>query len=147
MNEYNEFSPKPIDAAYIVALTELVNACRAYHVEIDRVSHFQNGFHVTFKGFTNADAICHDHSYGSPCYGGILDDRAHKNDWTIEDVQWETIGFPWDGNDVSVHSSIELAAMISAVNHGNDWRTCEDNQEHNTYGQITAYEWEDCEGE
>lgn len=120
MDNYSIFEPKSIDAAYIIALTELVNACRAYRVEINKVNHFQNGFHVTFKGFPHADAICHDHSYGSPCYGAIFDDMKHQNNWDIEDVHWETIGFPWDGNDVTVHSAIEIAAMISAINHGND---------------------------
>lgn len=62
------FIPMEIDAAYVNTLVNLINACRKEGVEINTVYHFQSGWYVTFKGFDDADAICHDHSYGSPNY-------------------------------------------------------------------------------
>lgn len=124
MKMYSEFSRKPIDAAYVLALTELVNACSKYDVELDTVSLLLNGFHVTFKDFPNADAICHDGSYGSPNYGAMRN-NSYTNEWYIEDILWETIGFPWDGDDVSVHTGEELAKMIRALKDGRDWSVYE----------------------
>ena len=109
--ERAHFIPIKIDAAYINALVDLVNACREEGVEIDTVSHFQSGWHVTFKGFKSADAICHDHSYGSPNYMTSFLGKENPNDWSRNGA-WETIGFPWDGDDVSVHSAEELAHYI-----------------------------------
>ena len=104
------FTPRQIDAAYINSIVELVNACKKYDVNIDKVFTFQNGWQVTFKDF-KGDAICHDHSYGSPCYGGCFDDSVHTNEWD-RSGSWETMGFPWDGIDVSVHSAEWLAHSI-----------------------------------
>lgn len=103
LNEKMQLTSRQIDAAYINSLVELVNACRKYDVKIDKVFTFQNGWAVTFDGF-NGDAICHDHSEGSPCYGGCFDDSVHTNDWR-RSGRWETIDFPWDGIDVSVHEA------------------------------------------
>lgn len=111
--ENMEFVPQQIDAAYVNALVQLINACREYEVEIENVCFFQNGWHVTFRGFDGADAICHDHSYGSPCYFG-----KHHNDWSNKDGEWETIGFPWDEDDVSVHTARELAFFIESLKNG-----------------------------
>lgn len=116
MTNYTEFSPKQIDAAYINSLVDLVNACRYRHVKIDTVRHYQNGWHVTFKGYEHADAICHDHSYGSPCYQGFTNSE-HTNNWS-RSGEWETIGFPWDEGDVTVHSAEELAFYLWALNVG-----------------------------
>lgn len=114
LKERMQFTPMQIDAAYINSLVELVNACRAQEVELDTVQTFQGGWRVTFKGY-DGDAICHDHSYGSPCYGAFFDERAHSNDWS-RSGSWETIGFPWDHDDVSVHSAEELAANLLILN-------------------------------
>lgn len=115
LKERMHFTPMQIDAAYINSLVELVNACRAQSVELDTVQTFQGGFRVTFKGY-DGDAICHDHSYGSPCYT-FFDENMHKNDWCMLGA-WETIGFPWDGNDVSVHNADELAFYLRCLDNG-----------------------------
>ena len=113
---------KPIDAAYVNSLVNLINACRAHNVKIDKVSVFLNGWHVTFEGYPHADAICHDGSYGSPCFLHI-----HKNDWSCHSGMWETIGFPWDEGDVSIHTPEELATYIEALNNNETpWENNED---------------------
>ena len=123
------FAPDQIDAAYVNSLVDLINACRAVDVEVDKVCHFQNGWHVTFKGFDGADAVCHDGSYGSPCYMAGYFKKGHDNDWS-RTGNWETIGFPWDYDDVSVHSAQELALYISALKNGtNVWKRDEDENE------------------
>ena len=114
--ENMHFTPMQIDAAYINSLVELVNACRAQHVELDKVCAFQGGWHVTFKNHEGADAICHDHSYGSPRYGAFFDKNVPNNDWS-RSGSWETIGFPWDGGDVSVHDADELAFYLRCLNN------------------------------
>ena len=120
-NDKSIFTPDQIDAMYINSLVDLINACRTVNVEVDKISHFQNGWIVTFKGFDNADAVCHDGSYGNPISDRYFEANKYHNDWT-EHGNWETIGFPWDYNDVSVHSSQELALYISALKNGtNIW--------------------------
>ena len=113
------FIPMEIDAAYINTLVNLVNACRKEGVEINTVSHFQSGWHVTFKGFDGADAICHDHSYGSPNYMTTFLGKENTNDWSREG-EWETMGFPWDQNNegISIHCSEHLAHMIRQLLNG-----------------------------
>lgn len=118
-NQKMMFTPRQIDAAYINSLVELVSACKKYNVKIDKVFTFQNGWSVTFEGF-NGDAICHDHSYGSPCYGGCLNDKVHTNDWS-RSGSWETMGFPWDGIDVSVHFAEWLAKSIARLGNGEEY--------------------------
>lgn len=113
MTQYTEFTAKQIDAAYINTLVDFINACRENDVKIDTVKHFQNGWHITFVDCLHADAICHDGSYGSP----YRFPEPHQNDWN-HSGEWETIGFPWDGDDVSVHSSEELAQMIADYQRG-----------------------------
>lgn len=50
-----------------------------------------------------------------------LKKNKHHNDWS-EIGQWETIGFPWDYDDVSMHTAEELAQMLAKLNRGeNDW--------------------------
>ena len=118
------FTPQKIDAAYVNTLVDFINACRLHGTKLDEVRFFQNGWHVTFADCSHADAICHDGSYGSPCYGAAIDESAHSNDWE-KSGNWETIGFPWDDGDVSVHDGEELAAMVSAYQRGEyreeDW--------------------------
>lgn len=126
MNNYTEFSAKPVDAAYVNSLVDLVNACRHRHVKIDKVCHFQNGWHVTFVGHPHADAVCHDGSYGSPCYMADYLGKGHDNDWS-RSGSWETIGFPWDYDDVSVHAAEELAFYLWALeNDKTPWENNED---------------------
>ena len=71
------FVQQEIDGAYINSLVRLVNACNLMGVELDKVSFYQNGFRVTFKGYDGADAICHDGSYGSPCYMARYNGKGH----------------------------------------------------------------------
>ena len=113
------FTPRQIDAAYINSLVDLISACRKYEVKIDKVFAFQNGWQVIFKDF-KGDAICHDHSYGSPCYGGCFDDSLHTNKWDRRG-KWETMGFPWDHEDVSVHSAEWLAQALRWLEDGNEY--------------------------
>ena len=126
-----QFTPRQIDAAYINSLVELVNACRKWSVKIDKVFAFQNGWQVTFEGFKGY-AVCHDHSYGSPCYGGCLDDSVHTNEWD-RFGSWETIGFSWDGIDESVHEAEWLARSIARLRNGEEydesWERYEDEKE------------------
>jgi len=118
------FTNQQVDAAYVNSLVDLVNACRENRVAIDKVAYYQHGWCVTFKGY-NGDAICHSGSYGSPCHMGLYNPEVERNDWN-NSGRWETIGFPWDGGDVSVHSAYALAAMIAALNHGDNWEEWED---------------------
>lgn len=121
MTNYSEFTLKTIDAAYINALVNLINACREWRVELNTVQHFQNGWRVTFKNYIG-DAICHDGSYGSPNYAPqFYPESTNKNDWGNNDGLWETIGFPWDCGDVSVHSAEELAYYIHCLDSGVPW--------------------------
>ena len=117
MTTYNEFTQKKIDAAYINTLVNFVNACRKYGVKLDTVQYFQNGWRITFID-CDGDAICHDGSYGSPNYAPMFyPETTNQNDWN-KSGEWETIGFPWDGDDVSVHNSEELAEMIADYQRG-----------------------------
>lgn len=105
-----------VDAAYVLALCELVEKCRAYGININTVQTYQNGWRVTFENF-KGDAICHDRSYGSPCYYSMRD--PHKNDWSkLTGYKWETIGYPWDYDDVSVHTASELAFYLAELKRG-----------------------------
>jgi len=117
------FNNQQVDAAYVNSLVDLVNACRKNNVEIDKVAYYQHGWIVTFNGY-DGDAICHSGSYGSPCYGGLYDPEVEDNDWN-NSGRWETIGFPWDGEDVSVHSADVLARMINALNNDLNWEEIE----------------------
>jgi len=123
MNNEIAFTSQRIDAAYVNSLVDLVNACRENNVAIDKVAYYQHGWCVTFKGY-NGDAICHSGSYGSPCHMGLYNPEIERNDWNSRG-RWETIGFPWDCGDVSVHSAYALAAMIAALNRGEDWEQYE----------------------
>lgn len=118
------FTNQQVDAAYVNSLVDLVNACRKNHVAIDKVAYYQHGWCVTFKGY-DGDAICHSGSHGSPCYMGLYNPKMERNDWNSSG-QWETIGFPWDGVDVSVHSACALAHMIAALRDGQNWEEYED---------------------
>lgn len=118
------FTNQQVDAAYVNSLVDLVNACREAGVQIENVYYYQHGWQVTFEGFDHADAICHNGSCGSPCYGGLYNPDVEKNDWS-KTGRWETMGFPWDGIDVSVHSSRALAHMLAALRDGDDWEKYE----------------------
>ena len=117
------FTNQQIDAAYVNSLVNLVNACRELDVKIDKVFHYQHGWMITFEGF-NGDAICHNGSCGSPCYGGLYNPDVERNDWD-DSGRWETISFPWDNGDVSVHSARALAHMLAALRDGFDWESYE----------------------
>lgn len=102
LENYTNFTPVDIipDRAY--ALAELLTYCKKLYILVDEIKFLQNGFLITFKGL-KGDVILHDHSYGRERY------------------QWESFQFPWDYDDVSVHSSKEIAYMIRALLDGEDW--------------------------
>lgn len=116
INNKNAYSPVQIDGAYIASLVELVNACKLANVNISAVRFYQNGFHVTFENF-KGDAICHDGSYGSPYYANFFNPDKYRNDFN-DTGMWETMGFPWDYNDVSTHSAVELAYYLQSLKEG-----------------------------
>ena len=126
---YSKFTREQIDAAYINALVNLINACRQRGVELNTVSHYQNGWLVTFKGYSG-DAICHDGSYGSPNYNlECNSESTNQNDWSDNSGAWETIGFPWDGDDVSVHDVNELAYYLHCLNQNMaPWEAIEEDE-------------------
>lgn len=114
------FTPRQIDACFVNSLVNLVNACREVHVSINTVQAYQNGWLVTFENF-DGDAVCHDGSYSNPIHNRYFETDKYHNDWS-ESGDWETIGFPWDYGDVSVHSAEELAAFLAALRDGiNIW--------------------------
>lgn len=118
------FTSQQIDAAYVNSLVDFVNACQELDVKIDKVFHYQHGWMITFEGL-DGDAICHNGSYGSPCYGGLYNPEVERNDWS-DSGRWETYGFPWDNGDVSVHDASALAHMLAALRGGFDWEQYED---------------------
>lgn len=118
-NNEIDFTCQQIDGAYVNSLVNFVNACRKYSVIIDKVNVYQHGWLVTFAG-CDGDAICHSGSYGSPCHGGLYRPEKESNDWS-NCGRWETIGFPWDNGDVSVHNAERLAHMISAFQRGEEY--------------------------
>ena len=103
MTTYTEFTPVTIDPIRANSLAHLIFHCNNLGVEIDKVIFYQNGFTVTFKGYPHADVVIHDNSYGH------------------ESGLWESVGFPWDYDDVSVHTSAQIANMIYELNHDEDW--------------------------
>lgn len=114
------FTPRQIDACFVNSLVDLINACREAHVAINTVQAYQNGWRVTFENF-DGDAVCHDGSYGNPIHNRCFEPDKYHNDWS-ESGNWETIGFPWDHSDVSVHSAKELATFLAALKNGiNIW--------------------------
>ena len=95
-----------INLTYVNGLADLVMACRANDVKITSVHNYINGYIVCFE-IEGGDAILHDGSYGR------------------DSGKWETIGFPWDGMDVSVHDADTLARLLAAVKNGEDWQAIE----------------------
>lgn len=83
-----------LDINRFYSLAVLTSECARYGVALSHVETFENGFQVMFAGCPNCDAILHDYSYGN------------------NKLLWESMGFPWDGNDVSTHTATELAALI-----------------------------------
>ncbi|MBQ2543882.1 MAG: hypothetical protein II556_02900 [Bacteroidales bacterium] len=82
-----------IDLKYMNALVDLVSLCRKKGIRIREFGTLNNGLQVKFDGF-DGDAVIHDFSYGH------------------ELGEWETYKMPWDDDDVSVHTSEELASLL-----------------------------------
>lgn len=82
-----------INLKYMDALVDLVNLCRVHSIKIREFGTLNNGLFVKFEGF-KGDAVIHDFSYGH------------------ELGEWETYKMPWDEDDVSVLSSIELVSKL-----------------------------------
>lgn len=93
---------QPIKIDYLNSLVRLVNKCKEEHVKINEFGTLHGGLYVKFEGFTG-DAVIHEHSYGSN--GGCF----------------ETMGMPWDIDDVTVLEPEELAMMLGAALRGDDW--------------------------
>ena len=90
------------DPQRAMSLSVLLTQLEAEKVEINKILFCQRGFMVTFKDLPG-DAVLHDGSYG----------QAR--------CMWETLGLPWDHDDVSVHEPKELARMLGALKRGEDW--------------------------
>lgn len=91
-----------VNEQYINGLNELLGWCYDCGVKISAIHYLLHGFQVFFKDI-EGDAILHDGSYGNK--------RNH----------WETMGMPWDKDDVSVHDAYTLAHMIESYIEGEDW--------------------------
>jgi len=98
---------KVINEKYVSALVDLITECRNYDIKTEVRPHC-NGFIVLFPEIGKGDAICHDFSYCN------------------EQGVWETMGFPWDGEDVSVHENKCLVRMLAAFKEGRDWKPFEE---------------------
>lgn len=96
------FHPQELNVERVCALSELVSACKKEDVKITKAYFYQNGFQVQFEDIPG-DAILHDGSYGKI--------------W----CHFETIGMPWDNDDVSVHDPETLAKLLGALKRGEDW--------------------------
>lgn len=96
------FSPVNLSIGRTKALAELLMTCKYLDVDVKAVKYYMRGFLVEFEGH-EGNAILHDGSYGRNSF------------------MWETIDFPWDGDDVSVHTSHQLAHMLCALNKGESW--------------------------
>ena len=87
---------------YINGLNELLSWCRELNITVDKIRFLHHGFQVLFDGM-DGDAILHDGSY------------RHTRHY------WETMGMPWDGDDVSTHDAYTLTHMIKTYQDGGDW--------------------------
>lgn len=106
----SKFDFKKIDAAYVNSLTNLIELCRRTGAEIEQVYSYLDGWVVTFKGIEDADAACHN---GTNQAERNLEDHD-PNNWETE-YKWETIGFPWDEDDVSRHTAEWLACSVAKL--------------------------------
>ena len=104
------FHPQNIPVDRVMALAALASSMERECIEFSKVNLYQNGFQVMFKDIPG-DAIIHDHSYAS--------------NWGY----FETIGMPWDNDDVSVHPPKTLAKMLGALKRGEDWEAIEKEEE------------------
>ena len=99
METFTKYDPITLDLKRVESLHDLMRMCNVLQVRIHSVQFYMNGFRVTFENW-EGDAILHDGSYGRNSY------------------DWETIGFPWDGDDISVHSPAELASLLYDYKNG-----------------------------
>lgn len=102
INNYTNYTQVELNVERVKSLSKLIRACKKEGVEINKVFFYQNGFTVTFKGM-KGDAILHDGSYGKETYS------------------WETMGMPWDYDDVSEHTAKELATLLGQLKRG-EWK-------------------------
>ena len=91
-----------INEQYFDGVNELLGWCRRCGVKVQSIRYHYHGFQVMFEGI-EGDAILHDGSYGNK--------RNH----------WETMGMPWDKDDISVHDAYTLVHMIATYLEGEDW--------------------------
>lgn len=107
IKNFTNYEPVELDMTRANALADLLIACRANEVKIDKLLFVQDGYEITFEG-VDGDAICHEHSYGRSA--GL----------------WESYKMPWDYDDVSVHDAETLAKLVKAVQDGKDWKHIEE---------------------
>ena len=93
MRTYSEFTRVPLNMTYVNSLHTFLTELDRYNIKIEDIWFYQNGFQITFEGLPG-DAILHDGSYGNAI------------------GMWETMGFPWDYDDVSIHTTHELAELL-----------------------------------
>ena len=99
MSTTNNSILKDIPIKRVYSLAILIGYCAEENISLSRVSVHMNGFRVEFEGL-DGDAILHDYSYSN------------------DSGAWETMGFPWDYDDVNVHEPRKLARLLGALKRG-----------------------------
>ena len=91
---YTNYTARELDMGRLNELNTLMNLCAHLEIPIKKIYYTMNGFIVTFEN-SEGDAALHDGTYGHErCY-------------------WETYKFPWDEDDVSVHTTEELLLLLN----------------------------------
>ena len=101
-NNLLAYHKMPINLDRLQSLGALLQQCEEEGIKIKEAFSYMNGFLLIFEDIPG-DAILHDGSYA--------------RDW----CWWETIGMPWDGEDVSTHDPVTLGRMLGALKRGEDW--------------------------
>lgn len=113
MNQYKSdeelrrmYTPQELNLTYLTALSYLIAGCNDSGIGIKSVNTYMNGFQILFENISG-DAIIHDGSYGRAT--GCI----------------ETIGMPWDYDDVSTHDPKHLVKLMKAYLNGERWEDIE----------------------
>ena len=77
----------------VTTLANLIHLCNIFNISVCDIFFIHNGFAITFENW-DGDAVLHKYSMGN----------KHN--------MWETMGFPWDSNDVSAHTTEELIRLL-----------------------------------
>lgn len=94
MNTSTDWAVRELNMERLNELSSFIHICGRINIPIKQVYSVANGFIVTFEN-SEGDAALHDGTYGHEhCY-------------------WETYKFPWDNDDVSVHTTEELLLLLN----------------------------------